>query len=103
MFKVAYLRISQCCCRGNGSENPCVVTDVGDSSYIVGKTGWVVPPANSIKLARKIEGAIREIGTKNWHKRCNQARLRIKEKFSIGKMISSYNSIWIQVCRLRSN
>ena len=84
-------------------KTPCVVTDVGDSSYIVGKTGWIVPPADSIKLARKIEVAIREIGTKNWHKRCNQARLRIKEKFSISKMICSYNSIWIQVCRLRSN
>ncbi len=84
-------------------KTPCVVTDVGDSSYIVGKTGWVAPPENSNKLARKIEVAIEEIGTKKWYKRCNQARLRIKEKFSINKMINSYNSIWIRVCRLGSD
>ncbi len=84
-------------------KTPCVVTDVGDSSYIVGKTGWVVPPANSAKLAKKIETAIKEIGTKNWHQRCNQARSRIKEKFSINKMIKSYNRVWVKVYRLRSN
>lgn len=84
-------------------RTPCVVTDVGDSSYIVGKTGWVVPPANSIKLAKKIELAIKEIGTRKWHKRCNQARLRIKNKFSITKMINSYNSLWNEIYKLRSN
>ena len=84
-------------------KTPCVVTDVGDSSFIVGKTGWVVPPSSSIKLARKIEAAIEEIGTKKWHKRCSQAKLRIKQKFSIIKMISSYNNVWIKVYRLGSN
>ena len=84
-------------------KTPCVVTNVGDSSYIVGKTGWVVPPASSIKLARKIEIAILEIGSKKWQKRCNQARLRIKENFSISKMISSYNRVWTKVYKLKSN
>ena len=32
-------------------KTPCVVTDVGDSSIIVGKSGWVVAPKNSNKLA----------------------------------------------------
>ena len=76
---------------------PCIVTDVGDSFFIVGKTGWVVPPKNSIKLANAIEKALREKDTNKWNKRCNKARLRIKEKFSIGKMIMSYNEVWTKV------
>ena len=76
---------------------PSIVTDVGDSALIVGKTGWVVPPKNSIKLANAIEKALREKDTNKWNKRCNKARLRIKEKFSIGKMITSYNEVWTKV------
>ena len=33
---------------------PCVVTDVGDSAEVVGKTGIVVPPRNPEALARGI-------------------------------------------------
>ena len=25
---------------------PCIVTNVGDTAFVVGKTGWVVPPNN---------------------------------------------------------
>ena len=42
---------------------PCVVTDVGDSALVVGKTGWVVPPKSSARLARAIENALLEKGT----------------------------------------
>ncbi len=73
---------------------PCIVTNVGDSALIVGKTGWIVPPKNSIKLANAIEKALSEIGKKNWKKRCDQARLRVKNNFGISKMIKSYNIIW---------
>ena len=78
-------------------KTPCIVTDVGDSSFIVGKTGWVVPPSNSNKLAAAIERAINQLRNKNWNKRCNIARLRIKEKFSINRMTKSYNKIWNKV------
>ena len=78
---------------------PCVVTDVGDSAFIVGKTGWVVPPQNISKLATAIEQALSEVGTKKWKKKCNQARLRIKKNFDISKMIKSYNKIWIKTIR----
>ena len=49
---------------------PCVVTNVGDSALIVDKTGWIVPPQNSTKLANAIGKALSEIGKKNWNKRC---------------------------------
>ena len=81
---------------------PCIVTDVGDSAFIVGKTGWVVPPKNSIKLAKAIEKAIHEKGTIKWRKRCVKARLRIKENFSISKMINLYNNVWTSVYRKKN-
>ena len=76
---------------------PCIVTDVGDSAFIVDKTGWVVPPKNSIKLSKAIEKALYEKSTVKWNKRCNKARLRVKENFSIGKMIKLYNKVWNKV------
>ena len=76
---------------------PCIVTDVGDASFIVGKTGWVVPPNSPNKLAQAIEKALYEIGTKKWNKRCNKARLRMRDNFDISKMLKSYNKLWYQV------
>ncbi len=74
---------------------PCVATDIGDSKLIIGKTGWVVPPRNSFKLAKSIENALNEKDTIKWSKRCKNVRLRIKKNFSIGNMIKSYNKVWI--------
>ena len=84
-------------------KTPCIVTNVGDSSYIVGKTGWIVPPNNPVKLAKAIQEAIYEIGTKNWNYRCEKARDRIKRNFSIGKMIKSYNKVWSIVLKKNNN
>ncbi len=81
---------------------PCITTDVGDSALIVGKTGWVVPPRNKIKLAEAIEKALLEVGSANWNKRCTKARLKIKEKFNIDKMLKSYNEAWIRVYKISS-
>ncbi|MDC0408190.1 glycosyltransferase [Candidatus Pelagibacter sp.] len=78
---------------------PCVVTDVGDSALVVGKTGWVVPPKSSARLARAIENALLEKGTIKWNKRCKKVRLRIKKNFSIGNMINLYDKLWIKVYR----
>ena len=76
---------------------PCVSTDVGDSAFIVGKTGWVVPPKNSVKLSKAIENALNEIRTGKWNKKCTMARQKIKKKFTINKMLNSYNKVWIKV------
>ena len=76
---------------------PCIVTDVGDASFIVGKTGWVVPPNSTNKLAKAIKEVINEIGNKNWKKRGDLVRSRMKENFDISKMIISYNKLWYEV------
>ena len=78
-------------------KTPCVATSVGDTSYIMGKSGWLVKPKNSTNLAIALERALDEIRGNNWNKRCNMARTRIKKKFSIKKMINSYNQIWLKV------
>ena len=78
---------------------PCIVTDVGDAALIVGKNGWVVPPKNSVKLAKAIENALDEIGTINWNKRCDNSRSSIKVNFDISKMINLYDELWEKACR----
>tara|TARA_A100001011_G_C14200499_1_gene795447 strand:- start:5 stop:1132 length:1128 start_codon:yes stop_codon:yes gene_type:complete len=78
---------------------PCVVTDVGDASLIVGKTGWIVPPNNPRKLAKFLELAINQIGKKNWTKKCKKVRLRVEKKFDISNMIILYNKLWSKVCK----
>lgn len=78
-------------------RTPCVVTNVGDASFIVGKTGWVVPPNNPNELAKALEKALYELTTQKFSKRCNKARSRIIEKFDMSKMLKSYNKSWYQV------
>ena len=75
---------------------PCVVTDVGDAAFIVGKTGLVVSPKNPIKLAKAIEFTLNEVSSKSWINKSNQARLRIKNNFDISKMLKSYNKVWVK-------
>jgi len=77
---------------------PCVVTNVGDAAFIVGKSGWITSPKNPIKLARRIKQAILEKESKNWNKRCLKARSRIKNNFEIKAMLNSYNNLWNKVC-----
>ena len=78
-------------------ETPCVVTDVGDASLVVGKTGWVVPPNDPVKLATAIEKALSEIRTKKWFKRCQESRSRIKKNFDVNRMIKSYIVLWKKI------
>ena len=78
------------------SGTPCVVTDVGDSSLIVGDTGWVTKTNNSNELANKIIKAIKISKTKKWNYLCLKARKRIVNNFSIKKMLNNYNKIWKQ-------
>jgi glycosyltransferase involved in cell wall biosynthesis len=72
---------------------PCVVTDVGDSAWVVGKTGRVVPPrdwealcAAWRELVEMETAARRALGTR--------ARQRVKEQFSIEKVARQYERIY---------
>ena len=82
-------------------ETPCVATNVGDTSLIIGRTGRIVPPKDHFKLAEAILKSIYEFKKKKnfWKKKCIQSRLRIKTKFDISKMINAYNNSWLGVIR----
>lgn len=76
----------------------CVVTDVGDSAWIVDKTGQVVPPRDSQALA---EGWMRliEMGSEGRKKLGTIARQRILGKFSLPKIVQQYEAIYDEVLR----
>lgn len=81
------------------SGTPCVATDVGDSSIIVGKTGWIVKSRDSKLLAYNIMKAIKKSKSKDWVYQCQAARNRIVNKFTIKKMIDSYKKVWQQISK----
>ena len=72
---------------------PCVVTDVGDSAWIVEETGLVVPPRNSEALCTAWLELI-EMGTAARRNLGMRARQRIKEQFSIEKIVQQYERVY---------
>jgi glycosyltransferase involved in cell wall biosynthesis len=75
---------------------PCVVTDVGDSSHIVGEYGLVVPPSDSSalsnawhKLAEGGRDSLRTLG--------QSARQRVIKEFSIDSVASTYVELYKRV------
>ncbi len=75
---------------------PCVVTDVGDSAYIVGDTGVVVPPGDPHALAQ----AWKSILALSFEKRVEigrKARMRIKDKFDLKSIVQKYQAVWMSV------
>lgn len=73
---------------------PCVSTDVGDASEIIGSTGIVIPPEDHIALARAIKTLIGEIGTSGWDIRKSAARARIAERYGMDRMLAAYQAVW---------
>ncbi|HZB84868.1 MAG TPA: glycosyltransferase [Rubrobacteraceae bacterium] len=68
---------------------PCVVTDVGDSAWIVGETGRVVPPRDSEALCAAWQELV-EMGSAARRELGVKARRRIEERFSIYTIAQQY-------------
>jgi glycosyltransferase involved in cell wall biosynthesis len=65
----------------------CVVTDVGDSAFIVGDTGWVCRPSDPQDLARAIRSAV--ASNRALEGRGARARDRVTNQFSDERLITT--------------
>ncbi|MGU7783028.1 glycosyltransferase family 4 protein [Burkholderia sp. PU8-34] len=75
-------------------EVPSVTTDVGDASMIVGDTGWVVEPQNSVALADGIAKAVADVSGPNRAARAARCRQRVSDEFQLSKMVGAYEAVW---------
>jgi glycosyltransferase involved in cell wall biosynthesis len=81
---------------------PCVVTDVGDSGWIVGNTGRVVPPKNPEALANAWKELI-ELGSEGRETLGEAARQRVIENFSLNSVVEQYEKLYetVQLKKLK--
>lgn len=74
---------------------PCVVTDVGDSAWIVGNTGMVVPPKNPELLKEAMEKLIEHIHRDAYNN--NLIRQRVVEKFSLRQLVTKTKNTLLEL------
>ena len=72
---------------------PCVVTDVGDSAYLIADTGIVVPPRNSEALGAAI-GKLLAAGVAYRDQLGTEARRRIEQEFSLDVIVCRYERLY---------
>ena len=72
---------------------PCVVTDVGDSRWIVGDTGRIVPPSDPAALADAWREMI-ERGTIGRMALGRAARSRVIERFPLKSIVTQYEAVY---------
>jgi glycosyltransferase involved in cell wall biosynthesis len=74
---------------------PCIVTDVGDSAWIVGDTGVIVPPKNPQALANAIKQMIEKIDDRNQE----SIRQRILNQFSVPELAKKTEAVFFQLLK----
>jgi glycosyltransferase involved in cell wall biosynthesis len=72
---------------------PCAVTDVGDSGFLVGETGRVVPPRDPEALARAWE-ELCALGPEGRRRLGEAARARVEASFALPRVAGQYASLW---------
>jgi glycosyltransferase involved in cell wall biosynthesis len=72
---------------------PCVVTDVGDSAFIVGETGAVVQPRDREGLLSAWRHLL-DLGRDGRAELGKAARRRIKEHFDISEIVGRYEDLY---------
>jgi glycosyltransferase involved in cell wall biosynthesis len=74
---------------------PCVVTDVGDSALLVGRTGWVVPP-NDTEALCSVWSEMLLLEEMEFRAKAVAARNRVISQFSINDLLNSTEQL---LCR----
>jgi len=72
---------------------PCVVTEVGDSAWIVGETGIVMKPRDE-KALTKAWVTLIELGSEGRARLGRSARQRVIEHFSINIVVKQYEDLY---------
>jgi len=75
---------------------PCVVTEAGDSAWIVGETGQVVLPRDPVALS----AAWRDMLQMSWGERAalgERARARIFENFSLDRVVKQHEMLYVEL------
>ncbi|MBW1615897.1 MAG: glycosyltransferase [Deltaproteobacteria bacterium] len=75
---------------------PCVVTDVGDSAYLVKDTGLIVPPRNPYKLYKALKRII-NMGKEERSKLGKKARKKIEDNFSLEHIVEQYQKLYRKI------
>jgi len=75
---------------------PCVVTDVADLAFLVGDTGFVVPPKDPEALAMACLEIVK-MGDKKRRSFGQKAQERIEENFSISSIAERYVKLYKEV------
>lgn len=75
---------------------PCVVTDVGDSAYLVGETGLVVPARKPSALTNAWV-KILSMSENSRHTLGNAARERVISLFSIDSIVKKYEKLYSNI------
>jgi glycosyltransferase involved in cell wall biosynthesis len=75
---------------------PCVVTDVGDSAYIIGNTGKVVPPNDPEALAGAVVELL-ELPADRRHELGEAARRRVQQNFDIRAVVNRYEQLYSSI------
>jgi glycosyltransferase involved in cell wall biosynthesis len=80
---------------------PCVVTDVGDSVWLVGNTGRAVPSQDPAALAAAWKGVI-GLGPEGRSNLGAAARARVLRRFSLASVVEQYESLYETVVAERT-
>jgi glycosyltransferase involved in cell wall biosynthesis len=72
---------------------PCVVTDTGDSALVVGNTGRVVPPKDTVALSRAVLELLR-MNPEERRALGERARGRVTSEFSLAVISRQYQDLY---------
>ena len=79
-------------------EVPCVTTDVGDASAVVGSTGWVVPARDAAAIVEACRAAAAESESSR-SILGRAARQRVVDQFSAEQLVKRTSTILSEIAR----